>query len=267
MALARRRRRRRADADDRLHRPALPRRLRARARRRRGGRRAGHRGVGGRLGGPPPRVVVTATAVLLVRRADVNVGLAVLARNVYLLPTEAERRDFVAAQYAIQDRLGGGRPPDVVEIDALGPAAPDGTVAIVGDCDGLYRSDGDAWVLLEQRAGGLAAGGRAGRRRPARSSPATAGRSCSSTTVEGRRAGRTSARPGRGPGRSRHRRDRGRRPCRPDHPDRHRRRRRRALARGLPPADDGGPSAGAPRPDRTARRRPRCAPLASTGCG
>ena len=84
----------------------------------------------------------------------VNVGLAVLARYVYVLPTEAERRDFVAAQYAIQDRLGGGTPPDVVAVAALGPAAPDGTVAIVGDCDGLYRSDGDAWVLLEQRAGG-----------------------------------------------------------------------------------------------------------------
>ena len=27
-------------------------------------------------------------------------------------------------------------------------------MAIVGDCDGLFRSDGDAWVLLEQRAGG-----------------------------------------------------------------------------------------------------------------
>ena len=35
-----------------------------------------------------------------------------------------------------------------------GRLAPEGTVAIVGDCDGLYRSDGDAWVLLEQRAGG-----------------------------------------------------------------------------------------------------------------
>ncbi len=100
------------------------------------------------------RVVVSVTAVLLVVGLTVNVGLGVLARYVYILPTEAERRDFVADQYAIQDRLGGGRPPDVIEVDALGPAAADGTVAIVGDCDGLFRSDGDAWVLLEQRAGG-----------------------------------------------------------------------------------------------------------------
>jgi hypothetical protein len=100
------------------------------------------------------RAMVTVTAMLMVIALTVNGGLAVLARYVYLLPTEAERRDFVAAQYAIQDRLGGGTPPDVVAVAALGPVAPDGTVAIVGDCDGLYRSDGGAWVLLEQRAGG-----------------------------------------------------------------------------------------------------------------
>ena len=98
--------------------------------------------------------MVTVTAVLMVIALTVNVGLAVLARNVYILPTEAERRDFVSAQYSIQDRLGGGTPPDVVSVAALGPVAPDGTVAIVGDCDGLYRSDGHTWVLLGQRAGG-----------------------------------------------------------------------------------------------------------------
>jgi hypothetical protein len=100
------------------------------------------------------RAVFTVTAVALVLGLTVNAGLAVLARNVYLLPTAAERRDFVADQYAIRDRLGGGRPPDVVEVAALGPVAADGTVAIVGDCDALYRSDGDAWVLLELRGGG-----------------------------------------------------------------------------------------------------------------
>ena len=41
------------------------------------------------------RAVVTVTAVLLVIGLTVNVGLAVLARYVYILPTEAERRDFV----------------------------------------------------------------------------------------------------------------------------------------------------------------------------
>jgi hypothetical protein len=100
------------------------------------------------------RVVTAATAVLLAVGLTVNAGLALLARYVYLLPTATERRDFVATQYEIQERVGGGRPPAVVEVAALGPPAADGVVAIVGDCDGLYRSDGSAWVLLEQRAGG-----------------------------------------------------------------------------------------------------------------
>jgi hypothetical protein len=99
-------------------------------------------------------VVGAVAAALVVAGFSVNAGLAVLARNIYLLPTTGERRDFVAAQYSIDDALGGGRPPGVIAVATLGAPASDGTVAIVGDCDGLYRSDGDAWVLLEQRAGG-----------------------------------------------------------------------------------------------------------------
>ena len=58
-----------------------------------------------------------------------NASLAVLARYVYLLPTTGERRDFVAAQYELHDAVGGGRPPAVVEVEALGAPAADGTVA------------------------------------------------------------------------------------------------------------------------------------------
>ena len=100
------------------------------------------------------RAAIVVMAGLVVIGLTVNAGLAVLARYVYVLPTEVERRDFVQGQYELQDRLGGGRPPDVIAVDTLGPPAPDGTVAIVGDCDGLFRSDGDAWVLLEQRGRG-----------------------------------------------------------------------------------------------------------------
>jgi hypothetical protein len=98
--------------------------------------------------------VVAVTGVLLAAALAVNAGLAVLARHVYLLPSTAERRAFVAAQYDVHDALGGGRPPAVVEVAALGAPAADGTVAIVGDCDGLFRSIGDEWVLLELRPGG-----------------------------------------------------------------------------------------------------------------
>ncbi len=100
------------------------------------------------------RALAVTTVVFLVVGATVNAGLAVLTRYVYLLPTTAERRDFVAAQYSLHERLGGGAPPDVEVVDALGAAGPDGRLAIVGDCDGLFRSDGDAWILIEQRAGG-----------------------------------------------------------------------------------------------------------------
>jgi hypothetical protein len=100
------------------------------------------------------RSVTGVAAALLALSLFVNAGLAVLARYLYLLPTERERRDFVAAQYDVQDALGGGRPPYVVDVDALGAPAADGTVAIVGACDALFRSSGDAWVVLEQRPGG-----------------------------------------------------------------------------------------------------------------
>ena len=100
------------------------------------------------------RATVAATAALLVVAFAVNAGLAVLARYVYLLPTPGERRDFVAAQYDLHGALGGGRPPSVVELDDLGAPAADGTVAILGDCDGLFRSDGTEWAPLELRPGG-----------------------------------------------------------------------------------------------------------------
>jgi hypothetical protein len=84
----------------------------------------------------------------------VNAGLAVLARRLYLLPDPAERRGFVAFQYEVHDALSGSRPPNVSRVDRLGPAGADGAIAIVGDCDALYRSDGDSWWLLELRPGG-----------------------------------------------------------------------------------------------------------------
>ena len=82
-----------------------------------------------------------------------NAGLAVLARNLYLLPDVDARRDFVALQYAVHDVLGSGA-PDVQRVERLGDVGPDGAIAIVGDCDAVYRSDGATWRLLELRPGG-----------------------------------------------------------------------------------------------------------------
>ena len=100
------------------------------------------------------RSVVTAAGALLMLSLWVNAGLGVLARYVYLLPTPQERRDFVAAQYDLDESFGGGT-PYVVQLPSLGPPAGDGIVAIEGACDGLFRSDGDEWVALELRAGGV----------------------------------------------------------------------------------------------------------------
>ena len=82
-----------------------------------------------------------------------NAGLAVLARNLYLLPDVDARRDFVALQYAVHDVLGSGA-PEVRRVERIGAVGPDGAIAIVGDCDAVYRSDGATWRLLELRPGG-----------------------------------------------------------------------------------------------------------------
>jgi hypothetical protein len=94
------------------------------------------------------------TAALVALTVIVNAGLSVLARGLYLLPEPGERRAFVALQYDVHDALGGSQPPYVSHVAGLGPAGPDGEVAIVGDCDALYRSDGERWSLLESRPGG-----------------------------------------------------------------------------------------------------------------
>ena len=99
-------------------------------------------------------VGVLAGAVILgVAGLMTNAGLAVLARNLYLLPDVDARRDFVALQYAVHDVLGSGA-PDVQRVERLGDVGPDGAIAIVGDCDAVYRSDGATWRLLELRPGG-----------------------------------------------------------------------------------------------------------------
>ncbi len=97
---------------------------------------------------------VGGTAVLVTLALVVNAGLGVLARGLYLVPEQDDRRAFVALQYDVHDALGGSQPPDVSRVVALGPAGPDGELAIVGDCDALYRSDGERWSLLESRPGG-----------------------------------------------------------------------------------------------------------------
>jgi hypothetical protein len=55
-----------------------------------------------------------------------------------------------AAWLRVQDRLGPAPPVRRVgAVEALPPAGPRGEVLVVGDCEALYRSNGDLWYLLE----------------------------------------------------------------------------------------------------------------------
>jgi hypothetical protein len=100
------------------------------------------------------RAAVVGTAVLAAFALFVNAGLTVLSRRLYLLPDPAEQRAFVALQYRAHDALGGSRPPHVSLVSELDRVGPDGAIAIVGDCDALYRSDGESWRAIELRPGG-----------------------------------------------------------------------------------------------------------------
>jgi len=57
----------------------------------------------------------------------------------------------------LERQTGGSTPSDVVRVDddtALPPAERIGTVAVVGDCDAVYRSNGRTWFLLFAGRGG-----------------------------------------------------------------------------------------------------------------
>jgi len=97
--------------------------------------------------------LVGVSVVALAGAVYVNASLAVLAQRLYLLPSQERTRDFVALQYGVHDVVPGGRPPDVTAAATLPPVGPDGAVVVVGDCAGLYRSDGETWRALEHEPG------------------------------------------------------------------------------------------------------------------
>ena len=75
-----------------------------------------------------------------------NVGLAILQQRGYSARTPADLAGFVSRQ------LDWPGSVVVTRSDALDRAettAEDGALRIVGSCDALYRSDGEAWILVE----------------------------------------------------------------------------------------------------------------------
>jgi hypothetical protein len=77
-----------------------------------------------------------------------GIGLAVLYQRI--TATDAtDLRAFVRSQFAVQRRFPGGA-PDLVRVRALPERTPLGTVAVLGDCGGVFVSTGIGWRALER---------------------------------------------------------------------------------------------------------------------
>lgn len=111
--------------------------------------------VGARLDGSrrARRVLAVGVAALALWGGWVNASLAVEYQRVIAPGAWDGSR---AGWLEVQRRLGGApESRDIGADEPLPPAGPRGQVVIVGDCDALYRSNGDLWYLLE---GGQATG-------------------------------------------------------------------------------------------------------------
>ena len=75
-----------------------------------------------------------------------NLGLATLQQRAYSARTPPDLAAFVSRQLDWPGTLSVTRS---ATLDGDGTTAPAGTLRIVGSCDALYRSDGEAWVLVE----------------------------------------------------------------------------------------------------------------------
>ena len=105
-----------ADADHRLHRPALPRRLRAAARRRRQPRRAGRRRVGGDVGTAARGGSSPSPASSSPSGSWSTPGSPCSAATCTCCRPRPSGATSSPPSTRVHDALGGGRPPSVVEV-------------------------------------------------------------------------------------------------------------------------------------------------------
>jgi hypothetical protein len=86
----------------------------------------------------------------------VNFALALLYQREYSpFPTESERAAFVRFQYDLGESLAAGTSMNVLRGTRLPDPLAEGTVFVLGDCDAVYWSGGDAWYPIERtRAAG-----------------------------------------------------------------------------------------------------------------
>jgi hypothetical protein len=89
-------------------------------------------------------IAVAVTAVVTIW---FGAGLAVLFQRVIASEPD-DLRAFVRSQFAVQRRVPGGS-PETTRVRKLPPRAALGTVAVLGDCRGVFVSTGTAWRALE----------------------------------------------------------------------------------------------------------------------
>jgi hypothetical protein len=97
------------------------------------------------------RAVIAVGAMLAVASLAINFALALQYQRAYSPFTSiADRAAFIRFQAALDNRLPGGSHLSVQHGDALPAPLAGGTLFVVGDCDGVYWSDGVLWRPIER---------------------------------------------------------------------------------------------------------------------
>ncbi|MGH9918110.1 MAG: hypothetical protein ACRD6W_04465, partial [Nitrososphaerales archaeon] len=76
----------------------------------------------------------------------VNIGIAVTPTTLF---RQDQTIEFVKAQLAVSDVTGHSIDSIVHRVDALPPQAPEGQIDIVGNCDGLFVSNGESFSTVQ----------------------------------------------------------------------------------------------------------------------
>ena len=104
-----------------------------------------------RLEGRRRRTRVTAVAVIAVLALfsiAANIGMAIVPNEEW---TSAQAINYVSAQKAISDLTGHPLQGRVIRGNSLPPWAPAGQLYVIGDCSGLYISNGENYSTVPQQ--------------------------------------------------------------------------------------------------------------------
>lgn len=97
------------------------------------------------------RAVAFGLAALAALSLWVNFGLAILHQRAFSGSlSEDERAGFIGFQHDVDQALPGGTRLELRRGEELPKPGPTGRLFVLGDCDGLYWSNGDAWGAVER---------------------------------------------------------------------------------------------------------------------